>query len=733
MAQQARVKKRPARAPAVAPAVPIAARIPWGRLGVDALSFVLLALALTSLLASIQAEGAIAGPLGRFLGLTFGWFAPAAALWLGAIGLMLIAQRIAPRPWPVKRIAATAAASLAILGLAALEARRRGSFEMVPGGGIVGRAIAESLISWFGGASTIGILLLVLIPSLFIATQLSPILTARWVVASAMRGWALCVAARSRVKRPELVINAHEQPVEQLERKARNKPQEEPPVEIVEQDTAPVPVVDAPISRSEPTLWKLPAVTMFQAKRAVERPVSELRDQARIIEETLASFNIEARVIEANQGPVVTQFGLEPAIGVPVSRIMARLNDLALRLGAASVRIEAPVPGRRMMGIEVPNQTTSLVTLREVIDSTASERAKSRIPLALGKEIAGKPLIGDLARMPHLLIAGATGSGKSVCINTIVASMLMHFTPDELQVLMIDPKMVELIAYNGVPHLRMPVVTEMDKVVGTLKWVIREMERRYKLFAELSVRNIDGYNRMVESRAATTKLEAAPWEEPDEAEQLKPMPYMVLIIDELADLMMTAPEEAEKSICRLAQLARATGIHLIIATQRPSVDVLTGLIKANFPTRIAFAVTSQVDSRVILDGVGAERLLGRGDMLYQPPDASRPIRAQGTYVSDSEIETLVEHWKSLGAPQYDDQDLEEIEALGNPVETVSDDMFDRAVDLAHETRRVSASLLQRRLGIGYPRAARLLDLLEEHGIIESSEDGRSWRVVDDDD
>jgi S-DNA-T family DNA segregation ATPase FtsK/SpoIIIE len=309
------------------------------------------------------------------------------------------------------------------------------------------------------------------------------------------------------------------------------------------------------------------------------------------------------------------------------------------------------------------------------------------------------------------LIAGATGSGKSVCINSIVACLLTQFTPDELQLIMIDPKMVELAAFNGVPHLRMPVVVEMDKVVGTLKWATQEMERRYKLFALHSARNIEGYNRAARGRGE------------------HPLHSIVLIIDELADLMMTAPEEAERTICRLAQLARATGIHLIVATQRPSVDVLTGLIKANFPTRIAFAVTSQVDSRVILDMVGAERLLGRGDMLYLPPDSSKPIRLQGTYVSDDEIEALVEYWRALGTPQYDEQDLADVETLGRPAEPDADDLFERAVAVAQESRRISVSLLQRRLGIGYPRAARLVDLLEERGVIASSLDGRSREVV----
>jgi len=705
--------------------------VQWTRLSLDAAGFILLALSLTALLSALHAEGAIAEPLGRFLALTFGWLAAIAALWPAVIALVLLSQRVNPQPWPWARLVAGVGATLALLGLAALEAFRRGAYDAAPGGGYVGQALAQTLVAWFGAPSALGILVMALLPCVFVAARLSPVQTAHWVATVARLAWTVATAVRNRVPKPEIVINRHEAPTKERERGGRRRSTtEETPQQATVVEPPPA-TPGAPSPRTSSSPWKTPPITMFQVKRAVERPVGELKEQAHIIEETLASFNIQARVVEANQGPVVTQFGLEPATGVPVSRIQARLNDLALRLGSTPIRIEAPVPGRRMVGIEVPNQFTSLVTMREVVEATPTDRAKARIPLVLGKDIAGKPLIGDLARMPHLLIAGATGSGKSVCINSVVASMLMHFTPDELQLLMIDPKMVELISYNGVPHLRMPVVTEMDKVVGTLKWVLREMERRYKLFAACSARNIDGYNRIVQSQGASAKLGLSS-DEDDEANQLKPMPYLVLIIDELADLMMTAPEEAEKSICRLAQLARATGIHLIIATQRPSVDVLTGLIKANFPTRIAFAVTSQIDSRVILDGVGAERLLGRGDMLYQPPDASRPIRAQGTYVSDQEIESLVDHWKTLGLPLYDEQDLADVHTLGQPPEPDADDLYERAVTLAQETQRVSASLLQRRLGIGYPRAARLLDLLEERGVIEASDDGRSWRVVDDD-
>jgi S-DNA-T family DNA segregation ATPase FtsK/SpoIIIE len=513
------------------------------------------------------------------------------------------------------------------------------------------------------------------------------------------------------MRRPPLRINS-------ADLMAQRKAARLPPEQAVAADPPELEATAAAAQRPEGRAlqkdgtWKLPPVALFQLRKGAEPAVAELRDQARVIEETLASFSIQAQVVEVNQGPAVTQFGLEPAIGVPVSRIQARLNDIALRLGATSVRFEAPVPGRRVVGIEVPNANVSVVSIREVLESPSFDRAKVKIPLALGKDIAGKAIVADLARMPHLLIAGATGSGKSVCINAIVACFLSQFAPNEMQLIMIDPKMVELIAYNGVPHLRMPVVTEMDRVVGTLKWATQEMERRYKLFQAHSARNIDGYNRIAREKLGE-----------------KPLPYMVVIIDELADLMMTAPDEVEKTICRLAQLARATGIHLIVATQRPSVDVLTGLIKANLPTRIAFAVTSQVDSRVILDMVGAERLIGRGDMLYMPPESMKPVRVQGTYVSDQEIEALVEHWRGLGTPQYDDADLADVEVLGRPAEPPGDELFERAVALAQETSRLSVSLLQRRLGIGYPRAARLMDQLEDRGIVPVADDGRARELA----
>jgi S-DNA-T family DNA segregation ATPase FtsK/SpoIIIE len=479
------------------------------------------------------------------------------------------------------------------------------------------------------------------------------------------------------------------------------------------------------------------------------RPVDN-EARAQLIIETLSSFGVDARVATVNQGPTVTQFGVEPGwetktrrvpvrdergrpvydkdgkpqmrqevvsrTRVRVNRVTSLANDLALALAAPTIRIEAPVPGKPIIGIEVPNTTTSLVSLRSVIESTAFQKAnmRSRLAVALGKGVSGEPVAADLSRMPHLLIAGATGSGKSVCINSIIACLLLHSTPEDLRLVLVDPKRVELATFAPIPHLAFSkIITETDEVVGTLQAVIHEMDSRYRRFASVGVRNIEGYNK---SPRASHKL-----------------PYWVMIIDELADLMMAAPYEVERQVCRLAQLARATGIHLIIATQRPSVDVVTGLIKANFPTRIAFAVSSQVDSRTIIDGAGAEKLLGRGDMLFMPTDASKPKRLQGSYVSDQEIEAIVAWWANDRfrhlAPDKLDHLIEEVSGAEGERAGEEDPLFEAAKELAMQHSRISTSLLQRRLHVGYPRAARLVDELEERGVVAQAEAGQSREVL----
>ena len=467
-------------------------------------------------------------------------------------------------------------------------------------------------------------------------------------------------------------------------------------------------------------------------------------ERARLIEEALASYGVEAKVRQINPGPSVTQFGVEPGwdrkykkvierdqngkpkldkdgnpkvrleevskTRVKVERITSLANDLALALAVPSIRIEAPVPGKPLVGIEVPNVSTSLVSLRSVIESPAFQkaRAKSKLAIALGQGAAGEAVVADLARMPHLLIAGATGSGKTVCLNCIITCLLMQATPSEVRMVLIDPKRVEMIIFNGVPHLLMPVVVEVDKAIEALRRVTSEMDNRYRKFASVGVRNIETYNR-------SPRVE-------------EPLPYLVVIIDELADLMMTSPDVVEPLICRLAQLARATGIHLVVATQRPSVDVITGLIKANFPTRISFAVVSAVDSRTILDTVGAEKLLGRGDMLYLSPEAQKPKRLRGCFVSDEEMERVVDFWKNWAAsnlPQPLDHLAQEFSSL--EVEKVAADPFlEKAKELAKEHSHVSTSLLQRKLHIGYPRAAKIMEQLREEGIIEGEDSEKSW-------
>ncbi|MFN8483385.1 MAG: DNA translocase FtsK [Anaerolineae bacterium] len=469
----------------------------------------------------------------------------------------------------------------------------------------------------------------------------------------------------------------------------------------------------------------LPSIEMLEKGSKVRYREDEVRERSRIIEETLEEFGVPAKVVTVNQGPTVTQYGVEPGYlqrkapdgtmerrKVKVSRILALSNDLALALAAPAIRIEAPVPGKSVVGIEVPNANAARVALRNLMESPAYQGASSPLRLALGEDVRGAPVVADLQRMPHMLIAGATGSGKSVCLNTIIACLLFNNTPETLQLVLVDPKRVELVGFNGVPHLMGPVVVEMDEVIGALKWLTREMERRYQLFAALGVRNVGAYNDKVRATVGS------------------PLPYIVVIIDELADLMMVAPEDAERLICRLAQLARATGIHLILATQRPSTDVVTGLIKANFPARIAFAVSSQVDSRVILDTVGADKLLGRGDMLYLAPDAPGPQRLQGAYVTDRELEKLVKYWRKLNPhPNPDVQAAPWEGDIGDEEDSPDEQLIAEAIAVVRQSRTASASFLQRRLRIGYPRAARLMDELEERGVVGPAEAGRSRKVL----
>ncbi len=459
----------------------------------------------------------------------------------------------------------------------------------------------------------------------------------------------------------------------------------------------------------------LPDISRLAYYDDVAPDTEGLHAKATLIEETLASFKVDAKVREINPGPAVTQFALEPGNGVKVRRITELQSDLALALAAPSIRIEAPIPGYARVGLEIPNAQIATVGLRETLESPGFLKGKQKLPIPLGRDVNGRYVVGDLTRMPHLLIAGATGAGKSVCLNSIISTFLATRSPDDLKLLMIDPKMVELTGYNGVPHLQAPVVTEMDKVVGALRLTLREMERRYTLFSKLGVRNLDGYRMKVADEAGAEDL-----------------PYLVVIIDELADLMMTAPDEVETLLVRLAQMARATGIHLIIATQRPSVDVLTGLIKANVPSRIAFAVSSLTDSRVILDMPGAERLLGRGDMLFLPPDAAKPQRIQGAFIEDQDVHHIVQHWYRVApVPRYATEWLDLPAAGSNGEDDLGgedDPLFEQAISIVRQHGTASASMLQRRLRVGYNRAARLIEQMEDDGIIGPA-DGIRGRPV----
>jgi S-DNA-T family DNA segregation ATPase FtsK/SpoIIIE len=523
-------------------------------------------------------------------------------------------------------------------------------------------------------------------------------------------------------------------------------PLNRPAIQKVDHQTLPEPVAPppplhaapgvgqvAPSPAGVPIVWRLPTTReILEPGSAPSKSEEFIESRARLIEETLASFGAPAQVIEINEGPTVTQFGVEPLFvesrmgrtRVRVSKIVSLADDLALVLAAPRIRIQAPVPGRNYVGIEVPNEEMALVALRDIMEGELFQRNKKPLSIALGRDVSGHPATADLTSMPHLLIAGTTGSGKSVCVNSILTCMLINNSPDDLRLILVDPKRVELTGYNGIPHLLAPVVVEMERVIGALQWMLREMDKRYHEFAQNGARNIQDYNARMKAQGG------------------KKLPYLVVVIDELADLMMLAPDETERTITRLAQLARATGIHMVLATQRPSVDVVTGLIKANFPARIAFAVASNTDSRVILDQPGAERLLGRGDMLYQAPDAPAPVRLQGVFVSDSETHRLVDFWReqnphgmpiSTGAP---------VDALPSNVplkqvpmfedmtpEEQGDPLMHEAIDLVRREGRASVSMLQRRLRIGYTRAARLVDEMEDKKIVGPPQDATGVRPV----
>ncbi|MFH0914426.1 MAG: DNA translocase FtsK [Chloroflexota bacterium] len=657
----------------------------------------------------------LAGVWDGMVGL-FGWGLVLALLAVGFFGGMMGAGRHASliRRW--NRWLGGAAVATVIWGVLALLGM----------GGSIGQGIIGSP-GFLGGLRVAGLVLLSLV-------LLAPKASFRFSIRSVL--WL-----RSRFKKPA----APEAVPKEAPEIVASSTAEKPMPEAVPQASAPREAEPglSPLARAQKELrqvaeevwkkygespnlvmvdgWRLPPMDILERIPEVEFSQADNMRRAKLIEEALASYGVETKITQINVGPTVTQFGVEPGwdrrvkevrekdrdgnvtvrqeevsrTRVKVERITSLANDLALALAAPSIRMEAPVPGKSVVGIEVPNTIMGLVSLRGVIETSPFQKlkAKAKLALALGKGAGGEAVIGDLTRMPHLLIAGATGSGKTVCLNAIICCLLMHNAPHEVKFILIDPKRVELTPFNTIPHLAAPVVVDTEKAVGTLRWLQHEMDKRYRQLAAGNARNIDAYNKTRQSEER--------------------MPYLVLIIDELADLMMTGMDEVETTLCRLAQMARATGIHLVVATQRPSVDVVTGLIKANFPTRISFAVTSQVDSRTILDTVGAEKLLGRGDMLYMPTEAAKPKRLQGCFVSDAELERLVSFWATQKKEEKSALGIEEFVTSSKGKELPPDPLLEAARKLSEEHQgRISTSFLQRHLRIGYPRAARIMEELE---------------------
>ncbi len=686
----------------------------------------LIVLAVITLLTLLSVtSGILSDSWAHLLRLFFGWGAIPVSLGIGWIGVGLVVDRsvapaqagaaqgnlTTPNTTPVVRWDfVVAIESLIVIGLTLVHFFAGGENPLAiaqagEGGGLVGWAISDLFIRVFGDFLAGTIIVIATLAVVALAAGLLSGQAAGWIrhAGKALRQGVVSGTSRADGREGP----ADRQPTMDVTQR-RRKPQK--PKVSAELAQVPVRSEREKPSRTIRRANHLPSHDLLVPPAQETGNNADARYQAQIIEDTLQGFGVPAKVREINVGPTVTQFGVEPGYierqssdgevhrhRVRVSKITALVNDLALALAAAPIRIEAPVPGRPVVGIEVPNSKVSLVSLRGMLESEPYRKAKGELVIPIGRDVSGKAIVADLATMPHLLIAGATGSGKSVCINAIVAGLLFDHTPDDLKLLMIDPKMVELIGYGGLPHLLAPVIVDLDQVVGALAWVTRLMDERYRLFSEMGVRNIKEHNKKVGRQRGRD-----------------PLPHLIVIIDELADLMMMAPEEVERYITRIAQMARATGIHMIIATQRPSVDVVTGLIKANFPARVAFAVTSQIDSRVILDTPGAERLLGRGDCLLMLPDSSKLRRLQGCFVSDQEIHQVVDFWKT---------NYGELPATisrpwdGILAEAGRDDMFDAAVEVVKKSGRASTTHLQRQLGIGYPRAARIMDQLEEEGIV----------------
>ncbi len=728
---------------------------------------VLLAVLTILSLLSVQ-QGTLTRLWIRALASLFGWGTYIVPLFMGAVGLWLLLRRFEdrfPHPEPEQTIGLVLGFLMALVTLHLIANRvfwpTLDIYDLVPlgeGGGYIGAGLLDLGLKGLGMAGVIIALIMAWMVTVTLIAGVSPVEAIQMIVEyrqqqqrrarpTAARGETLELP-QEPVREPLILGETEAAPAEPgkaTKAAASKSPEQKEPAEEAEIKINTPPSKDReeeldilipPLPRNSP--WHLPNVEKILEFGSEQNYSFDLiRKQARIIEDTLHSLGAPAKVLETNTGPVVTQFGIEPLFlttrsgkktKVKVSKISSLADDLALALSAKSIRIEAPIPGKGLVGIEVPNMEPSVVALRDVMESQAFADLKGTLRMGLGQDVSGQAVAADLRAMPHLLIAGTTGAGKSVCVNAIITALLLQNSPETLRLLMVDPKRVELTQYNGIPHLLAPVIVDVERVVPALRWVMREMDSRYRRFAKIGARNIEHYNQKVH-----------------ESQEEEPIPYIVVLVDELADLMMQSPEETERVICRLAQMARATGIHLVIATQRPSVDVVTGLIKANFPARVAFAVASSVDSRVILDMPGAERLLGRGDMLFMPPDVAQPLRLQGTFVSNHEIDHLIEYWQKQSEPGATVPEAAIAETptglkkalvqpalfpeFKEPAQEFEDELVPTAVEVLLAEDRASVSLLQRRLRIGYTRSARIIDLLTDMGVVtQEVEKGQSRGV-----
>ncbi len=700
----------------------------FGRFARDAVGVVLLAFALITFLVlmgtgqnqgaqpAAWAQGTLVTPWVRLLTNWFGWGSYLIAISIGLVGIVIMRwdQEVISlgRFISIELVLLLTISLLAVFGILSGEQPDSNSY-----GGRVGWGLVT--LVWMLAGNIFGTVILVV---LWILAAMSAF--GMW---ARVERWLLRLAGDVPASEPDTdtVQTPQEEIALSAEKPEKPKKISKPlPPEFRKSLRAPKSQDNRP-AEPPPRGENFPPLTILSGERASRPDERTINQIAGLIEKTLSEFGIPATVIGFRVGPTVTQFAVQPGfikktgsaeedarqMKVRVAQIAALQKDLALALSAERLRIQAPVPGKPYVGIEVPNTRSSVVRLRPVLETEEFYKVKSPLAIALGRDVSGHPLVADLSRMPHLLIAGATGSGKSVCITSIAACLAMNNSPEDLRLVMIDSKMVELLRYNGLPHLYGKVETNIERIMGVLRWVVVEMEHRYRLLEGAKARDLDSYHRKLARRGEADKL-----------------PRIVVIIDELADLMMSAPDQTEHNLVRLAQMARATGIHLVVATQRPSTDVVTGLIKANFPARLAFAVASGVDSRVILDTSGAETLLGSGDMLFLNPEVGNPLRAQGVMVTDQEIDKLITHWqKASDLPLDDDPPWEKL--LQEPAEGGDDALMTEAISLVQETQRASASLLQRRLRIGYPRAARLLDQLEEMGIVGPSQGGGRERDV----